>query len=112
MANESRILHGPWPGERPSPALGPYGKIAVISDVHGNIPALEAVLAEIDASGAELIVHCGDLSWGPEPERTVKLVALRGKPGRSGSPFARRLPNGRAGRQNGTVGFACFSKAR
>ncbi len=54
--------------------LGPFHRVAVISDVHGNVPALEAVLAEIDASGAELIVHCGDLTWGPEPERTVKMV--------------------------------------
>ncbi|GIH04840.1 phosphoesterase [Rhizocola hellebori] len=74
MEGELRILHGPWPGERPVPPLGPFRKVAVISDVHGNIPALEAVLAEIDASGAELIVHCGDLTWGPQPERTIKLM--------------------------------------
>jgi len=35
-------------------------RIAVISDVHGNLPALEAVLADIEARGADLTVHLGD----------------------------------------------------
>lgn len=68
------MLHGPWPDEGPAPRWGPVNKLAVIADVHGNIPALEAVLEEIDTCGAELIVHCGDLTWGPEPERTFKLM--------------------------------------
>ncbi|MFN8418800.1 MAG: metallophosphoesterase family protein [Anaerolineae bacterium] len=36
-------------------------KIAVISDVHGNIPALEAVLADIRQRGIDLIYNLGDL---------------------------------------------------
>lgn len=36
-------------------------KIAVISDVHGNIPALEAVLADIRGRGIDLIYNLGDL---------------------------------------------------
>jgi len=36
-------------------------KIAVISDVHGNIPALEAVLADIRERGIDLIYNLGDL---------------------------------------------------
>jgi putative phosphoesterase len=67
-------MHGPWPHEGPAPRLGPLSKVAVISDVHGNIPALETVLAEIEAENVDLIVHCGDLTWGPEPERTFKLM--------------------------------------
>ncbi|MCK6579040.1 MAG: metallophosphatase family protein [Anaerolineae bacterium] len=36
-------------------------RIAVISDVHGNMPALEAVLADIRARGIDLIFNLGDL---------------------------------------------------
>ncbi len=36
-------------------------KIAVISDIHGNLPALEAVLDDIAARGIELIYNLGDL---------------------------------------------------
>jgi protein phosphatase len=36
-------------------------KIAVISDVHGNMPALEAVLADIKQRGIDLIYNLGDI---------------------------------------------------
>ena len=49
-------------------------RVAVIADVHGNAPALEAVLAEADREGAELLVSCGDLTWGPLPRETLALV--------------------------------------
>ncbi|WP_020524369.1 metallophosphoesterase family protein [Catelliglobosispora koreensis] len=90
-------LHGPWPGEGAAPRYGALAKVAVIADVHGNIPALEAVLAEIDALGVDLIVHCGDLTWGPEPERTFKLlrdlpaVCVRGNADRAVVELARGL---------------------
>jgi protein phosphatase len=37
-------------------------KVAVISDIHGNIPALEAVLADISTRDIELIYCLGDLA--------------------------------------------------
>lgn len=40
-------------------------KIAAISDIHGNLPALDAVLADIAAHGADLIVNLGDILSGP-----------------------------------------------
>jgi putative phosphoesterase len=46
-------------------------RVAAIADVHGNAPALEAVLREVDA---DLIVFCGDLTWGPLPAETLDLV--------------------------------------
>jgi putative phosphoesterase len=49
-------------------------KVAVISDVHGNAPALAAVLAEIEDEQPDLIVSCGDLTWGPLPEDTYELA--------------------------------------
>jgi putative phosphoesterase len=49
-------------------------RVAVISDVHGNAPALAAVLAEIEEERPELVVFGGDLTWGPLPEETLALV--------------------------------------
>jgi len=34
-------------------------QVAVLSDIHGNLPALEAVLREVDAAGADVIVLQG-----------------------------------------------------
>lgn len=50
-------------------------KVAVIADVHGNSVALAAVLAEIEREGPDLIVSCGDLTWGPLPEETYALAS-------------------------------------
>lgn len=38
---------------------------AAIADVHGNLPALEAVLADIGARGIDTVVNLGDLVSGP-----------------------------------------------
>ena len=49
--------------------------IALLYDVHGNLRALEAVLADARAHGAEQWVLGGDYSlFGPEPEATVALL--------------------------------------
>lgn len=58
--------------------FGPVERLAVLSDVHANVPALEAVLAEPDVRAADLVLFCGDLTWGPEPARTVELVRALG----------------------------------
>jgi putative phosphoesterase len=53
--------------------------VAAISDVHGNLPALEAVLAEIEAIGVDAIVCCGDVAAGALPRETCDaLMALDG----------------------------------
>lgn len=50
-------------------------KIAILSDIHGNIWALEAVLASIKQQGVELIVNAGDILSGPlEPAATADLL--------------------------------------
>jgi putative phosphoesterase len=49
-------------------------RVAALADVHGNAPALEAVLAEVEADRPDLIVFCGDLTWGPLPAETFELV--------------------------------------
>jgi predicted phosphodiesterase len=45
-------------------------RVAVISDIHGNAPALRAVLAAIGEVDRELVVSLGDVTWGVEPEET------------------------------------------
>ncbi|RMG03405.1 MAG: metallophosphoesterase [Nitrospirae bacterium] len=48
---------------------------AVISDVHANLEALEAVLRDIDKRGVEEIHFTGDVvGYGPDPERCIHLV--------------------------------------
>ncbi|MBB4684683.1 metallophosphoesterase family protein [Amycolatopsis jiangsuensis] len=49
--------------------------VAVLSDVHGMLPALEAVLAEPDVAAAEVVVLCGDHAAGPLPRRTLDRLA-------------------------------------
>lgn len=47
-------------------------KIAIISDIHGNFEALEAVLKDIEAQECEKIFVLGDYAMaGPEPNKTV-----------------------------------------
>jgi putative phosphoesterase len=48
--------------------------VAVLSDVHGNAVALDAVLRELSSVEAELVVVGGDLTWGPLPGETIALV--------------------------------------
>ena len=43
-------------------------RVAVLSDVHGNLPALEAVLAEVEA---DAIVCCGDVALGGMPAEAL-----------------------------------------
>ncbi len=40
-------------------------RLAVVSDIHGNLPALEAVLAEIGREGVDRVVNLGDIVSGP-----------------------------------------------
>ena len=49
-------------------------RVAVIADVHGNAPAFAAVLEELEREQPDLIVSCGDLTWGPLPEETYELA--------------------------------------
>jgi predicted phosphodiesterase len=53
-------------------------KIAILSDIHGNLPALEAVLAAITAEDIERVVCLGDVATlGPQPREVIaQLRAL------------------------------------
>ena len=53
-------------------------RIAVLSDVHGNLPAFRAVLADVDAEGADALWFLGDLvGYGASPDECVQLAAER-----------------------------------
>jgi predicted phosphodiesterase len=39
-------------------------RVAVVSDIHGNLTALDAVIADVLTTGTDLVVHGGDLMSG------------------------------------------------
>jgi predicted phosphodiesterase len=55
-------------------------RLGLIADIHGNLPALDAVLAEIRREGVDRIVCLGDISIGPQPVETLERVRSLGCP--------------------------------
>ncbi len=54
-------------------------KLAVLSDIHANLEALQAVLDHLQAEGAERVVVTGDLvGYGAEPEACLHLLREAG----------------------------------
>jgi putative phosphoesterase len=52
-------------------------RVAALYDIHGNLPALEAVLEELDRGGIDRIVIGGDVAYGPQVRGTLdRLLAL------------------------------------
>jgi predicted phosphodiesterase len=62
-------------------------KYALISDVHANLPALEAVLADVDRrADVDALYHLGDLvGYAPWPDEVVALLRERAVPGVAGN---------------------------
>ncbi len=62
-------------------------KYALISDIHANLPALEAVLADLDGQkDVRATYHLGDLvGYAPWPNETIALLRERGIPGVAGN---------------------------
>lgn len=61
---------------------GPDGvgrmRLGILSDIHGNRHALEAVLIELDAQGIDRLICLGDVvGYGPEPEACLDLLIER-----------------------------------
>lgn len=53
-------------------------RIGVISDIHSNLPALEAVLADVDREAPDELWCLGDIvGYGPHPNECVDLVRSR-----------------------------------
>lgn len=53
-------------------------RVGVISDIHGNLHALEAVLEQLDSENVDMIVCCGDVvGYGARPNECVDLIRSR-----------------------------------
>jgi predicted phosphodiesterase len=53
-------------------------RLAIISDIHANLPALEAVLADIEDAGVDQLWCLGDVvGYGAQPDECAALVAER-----------------------------------
>jgi putative phosphoesterase len=56
-------------------------RVALITDVHGNLPALESAVQRIDELGIERTYCGGDLvGYGPHPNEVCRLIEQRGIP--------------------------------
>jgi len=53
----------------------PLESVAVLSDIHGVLPVLDAVLAQPEVQAADLIVACGDHAAGPQPAQVLDRLA-------------------------------------
>ena len=55
-------------------------RLAILSDIHGNYRALEAVLEDIEQQHVDSIITLGDnIGYGPEPEQVVlELIVSKG----------------------------------
>jgi putative phosphoesterase len=61
-------------------------RIAILSDVHGNLTALEAVLADLKALAIDAVVHGGDLvANGARPAHVVDIIRELAWPGVCGN---------------------------
>lgn len=87
-------------------------KIALISDIHANLPALESVLADIDQRKIDVIYCLGDLvSYAPFPNEVVDIIRQRKIPTIAGnhdefiglSPHGKELYTYEEGLSNGNI---------
>ncbi len=53
-------------------------RLAVLADIHGVLPALEAVLAEKDVRAAHAVVVAGDVVSGPQPREVFDRLKCDG----------------------------------
>jgi predicted phosphodiesterase len=49
-------------------------RLALIADIHGNLPALDQVLADLHRDGIDQIVCLGDVAVGPQPVETLERL--------------------------------------
>src|SRR5215468_676958 len=55
-------------------------RVAALYDIHGNLPALEAVLEEVQQADVDQIVVGGDVVPGPMPREALRLLLDLGLP--------------------------------
>jgi putative phosphoesterase len=71
-------------------------RVGLIADTHGNLVALDEVLAELDRDGVDLLVCLGDVAAGPQPAETVDRLRELGAPVVMGNWDAHLLGHERA----------------
>ena len=75
---ELRLGHEPAVPPTRGSALPATERIAVLSDVHGNLTAFEAVLRDVDARGITTVLNLGDVAGkGPRGSAAVALTRER-----------------------------------
>src|SRR5271157_5523404 len=67
-------------GGKPTPKEKSNGlRYGIISDIHSNLEALTAVIAEIDAMEVDALLCLGDIvGYGPSPNECCDLLRARG----------------------------------
>jgi len=84
-------------------------KLAIVSDIHGNLPALEAVIADIAREGVDAVLNLGDILSGPmQPEATAQRLMALGWPTIAGNHERQLLAARRGGKPDplNSDGFA------
>src|SRR5689334_20672029 len=74
-------VRGPGPRTRGrlTPVAWTAMKVAALYDVHGNLAALEAVMADARLAGVDVIVSGGDLVMGPFPAECLDRLEADGR---------------------------------
>jgi Icc-related predicted phosphoesterase len=49
-------------------------KLAILSDIHGNLPALKSILVYLDKISPNAVIVAGDLIGGPDFNETTSLL--------------------------------------
>ena len=75
---------------------GSLMRVAALCDVHGNLPALEAVLAEVRAADVDRIVCGGDVVAGPYPQECLDRLRDSRRSSSAATPTASRRARPRA----------------
>lgn len=71
---------------RPRATILAAMRVAIVADVHGNLVALEAVIADLAQIRPDVVVHGGDLAFnGPRPAECIDRVRELGWPGVMGN---------------------------
>ncbi|HTZ65692.1 MAG TPA: metallophosphoesterase family protein [Solirubrobacteraceae bacterium] len=64
-------------------------RVAIVSDIHGNLTALDAVIADIHSKAPDLVLHGGDLAlMGAQPAQVIDRIRELGWPGVVGNTDA------------------------
>lgn len=88
-------------------------KIAVLSDIHGNLAALQAVLEDVERQRPDLVVNLGDILSGPlQPAETADLLMARGFPTIAGNHERQLLKLHDSGRPPDPAGSDGYAAAQ